>query len=90
MKSCFEGQKRECIYHSYKSLIICVSLFCVLPLLGAAREIQHPIPQGNCPHRHSNEARRKTGEGGVLSPFFHPLWKDLTEWYASNHGSQLP
>lgn len=45
MKSCFEGHKRGCIYHSYKSPIICVIPFCVLPLLEDVREIQHPIPQ---------------------------------------------
>lgn len=44
MKSHFEGQEKGCIYHSYKSLIICVSLFCVLPLLEGAKEIRHPVP----------------------------------------------
>lgn len=53
MKSCFEGHKRGCIYHSYKSPIICVIPFCVLPLLEDVREIQHPIPQGDCPNRQS-------------------------------------
>lgn len=85
MKSCFEGHKRGCIYHSHKSPIICVIPFCVLPLLEDAGEIQQPIPQGSCPHRETVPSGEKELEECALF-----LGRDLREWCAFNHSSQLP
>lgn len=84
MKRCFGGHKRGCIYHSHKSPIICVIPFCVLPLLEDAREIQQPIPQGDCPRRDSHEKRGRTG--GMCSL---PVVRSK-RIVCFNHCSQLP